>query len=235
MLRVVTKEDYWAALDRGLLDDLPQWQTRLRDLKHVQDAMAMSYLAEMSGKQIAEIGGGTSRVLPFLAEANACSNVEPFEGDANGPKNAAHNERIEIIPEYLGQSGSSIADGRFDVVFSVSVVEHISTPDLYPFFSECARILRPGGLMLHLIDVYVKDVVDEGTETRLREYGRCFEHEALSPTGPNDLQGGLTFRTNFATNSDLAMNEWNRIGPALRSMRTESQSCSVVLAASAVG
>ncbi len=56
MLRYVTKANYWAVLDSGIMDGIPgtgHWH-----LKDIQDAVAFSHLHDKVGLEIAEIGAG---------------------------------------------------------------------------------------------------------------------------------------------------------------------------------
>lgn len=43
-------------------------------------------------------------------------------------------------------------DNRFDLIYSASVIEHIPNPERA--FTEMARVLKPGGLMIHNVDPY---------------------------------------------------------------------------------
>ena len=87
-------------------------------------------------------------------------------------------------------------DGQFDAVTCLSVIEH--GVDLRKYFSEMARIIRPGGLLVTSTDYF-----DQPTDTRgLEAYGtpirifaredieRAFEiasQAGFSLTGPVDL------------------------------------------------
>ena len=84
MLRFITKSQYWSLLDQDIEKTLRknvfQWH-----LKSIQDAVALHYLDSPSGKRIAEIGGGNSRILPAISSSNECTNIEKFEGQHGGP------------------------------------------------------------------------------------------------------------------------------------------------------
>ncbi len=46
----------------------------------------------------------------------------------------------------------ALPDESVDIVFSVSVLEHVPTNEIHRIFSECRRILRPNGIMVHIIN-----------------------------------------------------------------------------------
>lgn len=47
---------------------------------------------------------------------------------------------------------SGLPDGSVDVVFSNSVLEHVTPAVLEPLYRESLRVLRPGGLMFHSVN-----------------------------------------------------------------------------------
>ncbi len=46
-----------------------------------------------------------------------------------------------------------LPDGSVDVVVSKSVLEHVRVPDVPVLLGELSRVLRPGGVMVHMIDL----------------------------------------------------------------------------------
>ncbi|MDR2574393.1 MAG: class I SAM-dependent methyltransferase [Desulfovibrio sp.] len=234
MFRFVTKEEYWQVEDSGLLDKLPRapfgWH-----MKNIQDAMAFSLLRSCRGQTIAEVGGGDSRLLPALAAHNRCVNIEPYEGIGCGPKTNTLPDSITNIPAYLGRTRQSIRDETFDVVFSISVLEHVPDEELEGFLQDAARISKKGGLGLHLIDVYTSESPPSALVERQRRTGDIFfshftplSEDLLGQDG--DWRKDLIFRCSCATNPDDAMNRWNHIAPSLRHIRATHQSCSLILA-----
>jgi hypothetical protein len=97
----IRKSSLWKAWDAGLDKDLGA-----RDpfhLKSVQDLSVYSLLKDTRGLEIAEIGGGDSRVLRALAPHNKCYNVDKFAGDAGGPSKEIKIERVHNIKTFLGE------------------------------------------------------------------------------------------------------------------------------------
>jgi SAM-dependent methyltransferase len=65
-----------------------------------------------------------------------------------GPTGAIDQTRISIIPQYLEN-----VEGRdkYKLILSFDVLEHVE--DIAGFFGNCHRLLLPGGLMIHKIDL----------------------------------------------------------------------------------
>lgn len=221
MLDIIRKREYFEWCDRGIV------AKGAHNLKHVQDAWVLALLGDWRGKRIAEVGGGLSRVLDVLKKHNECWNIDKFEGAGNGPEGLPKVPGVTIVPAYLGEFDRRLADGYFDAVFSVSVVEHVQIEQLPEFFRDCARILRPGGLLLHAIDLYVRDE-PHGNE-RVDAYrdlpGRL--GLPLEWVEPPAIDGRVTFRCEYASNSDATMARWNVMAPGLRGVREVAQSVSV--------
>lgn len=134
MLRFVNKKELWELFDIGVHDLLVAPPFSTYQLKSAQDMISMGLLKDMSGKSIAEIGGGDSRLLPHLAKNNTVFNIDPSEGADNGPSRPATQAGVENILCNIGDSRDYIKDQSFDIVFSISVVEHVTTNKLPDFF-----------------------------------------------------------------------------------------------------
>jgi len=129
----------------------------------------------------------------------------------------------------MGDFDESVPSNYFDVVFSISVVEHVLNEKVEPFFADCCRILKPGGMMAHAIDVYIFNV--PGNLERLDLYRSAVETAGLEWVKQPKIDRRAIFKTCFASNSDATMGAWNKIVPTLRSVREEAQSVSVKLLA----
>lgn len=238
MLKFVTKEEYWKVEDSGILKSLPQkfsWH-----LKSIQDAVAFQYLYQLSNQTIAEVGGGNSRILPVLSKKNTCYNVDEFQGAGNGPKQSVVIEGVKNVSTLLGKFSELLPNTYFDYVFSISVVEHVSTQDLTNFFKDCYRILKPNGKMIHLIDVYLEDSLKANQDSlaeRVKKYKYPFQEKMFISLNSQELiisENDLYFSTRFASNPDNMMNNWNKSVPSLKNKRIKSQSCSLLMAGSKI-
>lgn len=68
---------------------------------------------------------------------------------------AARNRRLNTnyIDTFLGEFSKDLPDNYFDLVFSVSVLEHVPFSEIDKVCDDMARIVRPGGFTAHSIDV----------------------------------------------------------------------------------
>ena len=230
MLRFVTKNRYWNVLESGIMGQVastPKWH-----LKDIQDAIAYSHLFAKTGLEIAEIGAGNSRLLPELAKTNKCYAIDEYKGFGMGPKSRPTIENVQFIDCIIGNSRGLISDSAFDIIFSVSVVEHVPENMLSDFFSDCWRILKPGGLMIHCIDVYTENLDGENSAlwARCKEYRKIFD-EKFSTIGEIEINtlSEVAFKTSYASNPDNIMHLWNQSSPRLTEKRKTAQSCTIEL------
>lgn len=223
MLNIVKKEEYFDWLEKKIADP------RNHTLKGIQDAWVLSLLSGKSGLKIAEVGGGRSRILQSLnKEGNECWNIDKFEGVGAGPKGVPEMAGIKVVPLYLGGFDETLPSNYFDVVFSISVVEHVPNANLDNFFADCCRILKPGGILIHAIDLYISDEPEDIQVIKLyRQALKKLEFEWFTPP---QATKNVTFECSFASNSDLTMHQWNQIAPNLRKKREITQSVVLKLA-----
>ncbi len=227
MFDIIRKDEYftWAAPNianssRYLL--VPSHYS----LKGIQDAWVLSLLEHKRDLKLAEIGGGKSRVLETLSARNECWNIDKFEGVGAGPLEIQELPGVKIVRSYMGDFDSDIPDSYFDVVFSISVIEHVPKDQLEAFFADCYRILKPGGLLIHAIDLYISDEPTSLTET-VELYRQALEKQPFVWHDEPAISKDTTFRCDFASNSDLIMTHWNTVAPALQNIRKNHQSVSI--------
>jgi SAM-dependent methyltransferase len=136
-------------------------------LKLVQDVYVLHRFAREQGKKILEVGGGYSRVARRLSRRNEYWLVDKYEDRGNRPPITWPIGKVRFIIDHMGRFNPALPDGYFDLVFSISVVEHIPLDRLDDFFRDCARVLKPGGRLLHAIDSYAFDEQDQQTAQAL--------------------------------------------------------------------
>jgi len=224
-IRKATIFDAWSA---GLQKPI---DTGAFHLKTVQDLGVWLHLNSLKGKTIAEIGGGNSRILPALAKNNKCYNVEKFQGADGGPTKEVKIPNVTNILAFLGEGSGKIPKNYFDVIFSVSVIEHVtSLKGLNDFFTEGLSGLKSGGLWLHAIDMYLSDEPEPYWAERYSAYRSWVTDSRVTPLSIV-YDGPLKFSCEMASNPDDTMFQWNRISPSLNALRKKAQSVSLILAA----
>ncbi len=241
MLRFIEKKEVWDAVENGIESFLSEAPFSSWQLKSAQDIVAMSLLKDSINLSIAEIGGGASRLLPHLTKQNTVFNIDPSEGADNGPLAPVKQSGVENILCNIGASSEQIKDGSFDKIFSISVVEHIPNEDIDTFFQDCHRILKNGGEMIHLIDIYVGN--DEYFQNgffkkRFDAYDRQISKagsesglfvSAIQADTSNATKERYAFKTQYITNPDPVMYAWRTIAPNLHEVREKSQLCTLLM------
>jgi len=116
----------------------------------------------VSGKRVAEVGSGATNAVGYAlvcAGAVRVWCVEPYvafdrktDGVLLQQLSRLHNRDPEKIAAAVTRSDSfaSIGIGNADIIFSHSVLEHVS--NLATFFSESSTALANEGVMLHIVD-----------------------------------------------------------------------------------
>jgi hypothetical protein len=231
MLSFVTKDQYWAAEDAGVLTlyEPDDWW----HIKNIQDAIVLHRYGKLTGKRLADVGGSDSRTLRHFGKHNEGYCIDSFEGEHGGIGAPPTIKGVKNVKATLGEFSPQVPRNYFDVVYSISVIEHVPSENMADFFADIHGALKPGGEMMHLIDLYVEDdpAANEGENERLELYRAAFDAGFQSIDGPVMPPGSIGFHCSYATNPDNMMNRWNRSAPSLRPKRLRSQACSLVLLA----
>ena len=205
MLDVVRKAEYFDLLSAGHAD--PKDHT----LKGIQDGWTLAQLDGVTGKRILEVGGGNSRVLPKLT-GNSLWNAEKFQGVGNGPTDANAIKGVAVVPTFMGEFSPDLPE--VDIVFSISVIEHIPFEKYHDAFKDMARILSPNGIMYHTIDLPLGDEVINVAEQRIRLLISAAAEAGLKWRAAPAVSPQCVFTSDMASNSDLTMWMWSRISEA---------------------
>lgn len=227
MLKFISKTDAFRWLDEGLHTELG-WAQNAIHLKTWQDIAVYAHLKGVTGKTIGEIGGGDSRILHQLKNLNTCFNIDKFEGADGGPATEIHIPGVTNIRTFLGEFNPDLPSDFFDIVYSVSVIEHVPENNCDAFLKDLVRILKPGGLSFHAIDLYV------GSESAPYEQGRVDIYRdwlAAADVVPLEEHPATQaiFHSSMISNPDLTMWHWSQSYPAMRAMREAKQSVSLLL------
>ncbi|HSV26304.1 MAG TPA: glycosyltransferase, partial [Sedimentisphaerales bacterium] len=129
------------------------------NLKAYQDLLVMNFMLDNvpPGSKLLEIGGGDSRIIAALERSYECWNIDKLEGRGNGPVDVKARG-YRLIRDYMGNFSRELPENYFDVVFSISALEHVPE-DEQTFENICLdidRVLKVGGYSLHCFDVVLK-------------------------------------------------------------------------------
>ncbi|PKP81496.1 MAG: hypothetical protein CVT79_10455 [Alphaproteobacteria bacterium HGW-Alphaproteobacteria-18] len=207
MFDIIRKQEYFDLLGGGFADQ------KDHTLKGIQDGWIWKHLSETKGKKILEVGGGNSRILPKLKE-NELWNVEKFEGVGNGPTAPNDVDGVTVVPAFMGEFHPDIPE--VDILFSISVVEHIPFSQYASAFEDMARCLKPGGTMYHAVDLPLGNEPLDVAQQRIRLLMEAVDNNKLTWRTPPAISPDLTFSCDMAANSDLTMWIWSRISEASR-------------------
>ncbi len=132
------------------------------DLKVYQDALVYTYILDNFpvGARLLEIGGGESRVIRALKDRYDFWNLDKLEGEGFGPKALFSDKGFHLVSDYIGSFSPKLPDEFFDLVFSISTLEHIpqDSATINSVIEDIQRLLRPGGYSLHCVDaLFFKD------------------------------------------------------------------------------
>ena len=234
MMDIVTKRDYWTWLDAGLV------KPSLNTIKNVQDAFILSRLASQQGLRVLEIGGGDSRVLRTLADRHECWMLDKLEGVGEGPREVHLPPSVRFVKANAGEFSADLPEGYFDCVFSISVIEHVTLDLREAFFADCARVMKPGAVMLHAVDHYIVEKDWASSDPRLTALVRQSKGKMASLLSfadrpdlklrlrqPPAIDANVAFSCRYASNPDSQMYAWNKVMPQMLDLRAEAQSVSI--------
>ena len=105
---------------------------------------ALSRYSSFNGKNILEIGGAQScdSAYPFLIDGAASAIVTGLDHISEEKISSEYNLRV-MRADAL-KLASIFKPNQFDVVYGLSVIEHIPTPKI--FLDQVYSVLKPGGL-----------------------------------------------------------------------------------------
>ena len=132
-------------LSQAAEDRLPAAFTR--HIHTVYKYKVAELLNRRPGQVVLDVGGGKGcPFLPFL-QAPATHLIVALD---LSEEELRHNRRLgdKVVADATAR-GFPLRDGAADLVVSRAVLEHIR--DSAAFFENCARALRPGGVMVHAL------------------------------------------------------------------------------------
>jgi len=152
----------------GLKKKYPQFKfdyPRDWSLKEYGTLFIYDLIQSQRAKRVLEVGCGydtffSKEMTRVGVEHWAIDKTNNYLGIGADPGrfNAVMDERTshgtKFIDGLLGDNLVALPDSYFDVVFSMSVIEHIDDATMPAVANDMKRILRGGGVSAHSVDIY---------------------------------------------------------------------------------
>ena len=124
---------------RGELDPVPESLRKRGDFPGID-------LTDVDGKDVLCLGAGGGQQSAILSLLGARVTVlDLSQRQLDGDRTAAAHYGYEITTIHADmQEPSCLADESFDIVFALG---SMYVPDIRKLFGECARVLRPNGIL----------------------------------------------------------------------------------------
>jgi 2-polyprenyl-3-methyl-5-hydroxy-6-metoxy-1,4-benzoquinol methylase len=118
----------------------------------------------LNGERVLDVGAAYSNIPIYLQRTFNCemwvaddfglkSNESFWTRDRSPHEHIASHPEIKYVLERLGDPNSSLPENYFDVVYSLSALEHVPGALTPSVWSHMDRLLKPGGELIHAIDV----------------------------------------------------------------------------------
>jgi SAM-dependent methyltransferase len=125
-------------------------------LKQFGTLFCLDHINKLQPKTLLEIGAGCNTFF----DRNAPASAEYWMIDDPGFYSAgdfalanSRRQRTRAVEGLLGKAGDALPDNYFDMVFSISALEHVKVAEVRAICAEMARVLKPGGHAVHTIDM----------------------------------------------------------------------------------
>jgi SAM-dependent methyltransferase len=123
---------------------------------------AFHFVEPAVGSRILEVGGGMSGFQFVLSRAGAkVVNVDPGMDDIGGRvhedffrrANRKYGTDVQLLERKIADVDLDL--GVFDLIYSISVVEHIPPEELERSMERIGQLLRPGGRFIMTLDLFL--------------------------------------------------------------------------------
>lgn len=153
------------------------------------------------GEKVLDIGAAYSPLPIHIADTYGCevwsvddfgttSDEEFWMRNQDPQEHIRAHPQVKFVLERLGDPAtSSLPEGYFDCIYSASTLEHVPAQFTPAVWHHMDRLLKPGGSMLHAIDVSLR------THRRWLSLAKALLVEWLYPLMPAGLKTQYTFYT----------------------------------------
>lgn len=156
MYRLGTADVWW----RVAKDQPKELSAADQILKPLGHASVLDYVGQNRPQRVLEIGhGARSLTLDLIHNCAECWGIDSYDKEKTVPTGALDKFResyptTKFVNGFVGGSREQLPDQYFDLIFSVSVIEHIAEEQIPIFHKDIFRLLKPGGVVLHSFDVW---------------------------------------------------------------------------------
>lgn len=159
----IGKTDHWWEIAKHH----PSLSNHPNTLKPLGYAHIVNLIENFKPKRVLEVGhGAMSFIFKIFADKvemwgldDVIEDSSVYEEDLKNVR--LWNPKVTFVRDLLGKFSKELPDNYFDLVYSVSVIEHIPHEVLPSVFEDTFRILKPGGIVSHSYDVYYKQSTKE--------------------------------------------------------------------------
>ncbi|HKZ44668.1 MAG TPA: methyltransferase domain-containing protein [Anaerolineales bacterium] len=154
----------------SLMGKYPQYCREDRDsnkstvwgLKSIGTLFCVDRIVQLKPERVLEIGPGWNRHFDehFGAELDywMMDDASDIGWDKHSQEkfelSVAERKHTRFVRGYLGGFSPELPANGFDLVFSISVVEHVPPEHKAGFYKDMYRIVKPGGFIAHSIDMF---------------------------------------------------------------------------------
>lgn len=162
----------WAKID-NLYDYIEKFKKNIKDentfgLKSFGNGLVEDKISNLKSDfrlKVLDVGGGYNTLTTELCKKYNCeswlvddfglNSDEEFWLRSKEPRiHAENNNLVKYIFERVGdEKKSTLPTEYFDIIYSISVLEHIPIISLAGVFDHMITLLKPGGRMIHAIDL----------------------------------------------------------------------------------
>lgn len=170
MFELGITEHWWDVAKR-----YPELSNHQYTLKPLGYAFIVELIEAFKPKRVLEVGHGSGSFLfnIFKNKLELWGLDDEVKDSSVSPEDLENvklwHPEVKFVKGLLGTNNTQLPDNYFDLVFSVSVVEHIPEEILPNVFQDAYRILKPGGIMAHSYDVYF----GQSTKNLFDAYGKA--------------------------------------------------------------
>lgn len=137
-----------------------EWEVFLTPTKPVPHA----WLGELKGKKILGLASGGAQQMPVFSALGADCTVFDLSAKQIESELAVARREGYSIRALQGDMTKPLPfrDGEFDLIFHP--VSNCYVQSVRPIWRECFRVLKPGGVLLSGVDLFINHMVDEAEE-----------------------------------------------------------------------